>query len=213
MIGNRNRSAWQRNTDPGFLRDLMLVHGGVLALLVLYRLDQVLLAHFGYTSELGEYSIAVAVVESSTGPAVVIAQRALSSFRLAGARLGDVPRLMRASATAGTFVASGGALGLYLVTVWMGTYLDAPLYACLLIPGAVALCAAKPASASLVASGRVAPTTVIAGVTTTTGVVCYALFLPSGGAVWACVISSLSYCLLFVLTAVTVRVLSAQTEQ
>lgn len=205
LWGNRgNPASWSFKSNSAFGRNLIVVHVGTLALLLAYRLDQVLLARYGFVAELGQYSVVVAALEASMGPAGIIAQFNLSKHRGVPTLGQDAVRTMRTSAVLAAAIGASIGVTLIVASLIIQSYGRMPLFVVLLLPGIISLSGAKPGSASLTASGRALWSAGIAVTMSVLAVAGFAISIPAGGAAAAAAISTCAYFGVFACTLVAV---------
>lgn len=193
------RATRLRNRPPGRphpradLVALGKLHVGICAHMLMFRLDQVLLARLAGAGPLGVYALAVSALEFAQAGAVVAAQRILATREAppgpaAGGDLDSRPVVRAAVPIAVLAVFGLAALGL-VVPAYHAAW---PL-GLILLPGTVAIAVDKVWSAGLLKRRGELATTVVALSTLAVAVPCYLGLIPFFGAAGAAIASSFVY--------------------
>jgi O-antigen/teichoic acid export membrane protein len=163
------------------------LHVGMCAHMLMFRLDQVLLARLAGAGALGVYALAVAALEFAQAGAVVAAQRILATHSTEGSL--DPRPMIKATVPIGVLA----VIGLALLGLVLPDYRHAWLLGLILLPGAVAIAVDKTWSANLLKRRGERATTAVALVALAAAVGCYSVLIPGLGAVGAAIASSFVY--------------------
>jgi O-antigen/teichoic acid export membrane protein len=199
-VGIRNRvAAWR--PDPVTLREGMVfglkVHGGAIAFFLLLRVDQVLVQGLAGFRALGLYSLAVAIGEILWLLCEPLALAALPHQARADQAVDR--RLAYATARLALVFSVAGGMVLWLAAPFLielaygGGFREAASLLRWLLPGIVALSAARPLSTLLLRDGRPVLLSVLGALTLVVNVALNLALIPSVGAVGASIASSVAY--------------------
>jgi O-antigen/teichoic acid export membrane protein len=195
----RHFAGWR--PDPGTMREGLAfglkVHGGAVSFFLLLRVDQVLVQGMAGFRALGLYALAVAIAELLWLVCEPLAIAALPHQARADEGL-DRPLAYATARLALVFAAAGAAILWFAAPFAIGlvygpSFQDAGTLLRWLLPGIVALSAARPLSTLLLRDGRPALLSVLGFATLVVNVALNLALIPAVGAVGASIASSVAY--------------------
>jgi stage V sporulation protein B len=186
------------------------------AALVNLRIDQVVLSTFAALNGLGQYAVAVSISTLVLPVVAALGQVGLPRLARAANTGEDVPALVTRVQVLGPATAVLLAVPLYVGSLWLVPHLLRPDYAevprlvLLLLPGAVGLAAGNALGDVLRGLGRPHLVAWAQGGGVVLTVVGLVSLVPSHGVTGAAIVSSVAYCVVWVVESIAVQVVVAR---